>query len=250
MKELIKICEKEKTDLFRVKEVKWEIEEMQKLFKSFDRKITIKNDLEFFYAQLLKCTLVNKRKFETAFLKAFDEMADYWQSLNYQEKKRLMNVEIDKCKKELPYQIKNQQKQYLPLFDDRMNQIYSEEMVLFELKQYHNVIHDFDALLDKKINMCAIRDHLTSLQFIEGNENCYSAFCLLNHKFYLFKDNEIVFALTLSKCNIDQIMKLAEFSTLLKQDNMLAMIDFILQEQWCSDKILKKLGKIAAKLRK
>lgn len=250
MKELIKICEKERIDLFRVKEVKWEVEEMQKLFKSFQQKITIKNDLEFFYAQLLKRTLINKSKLEATFLKAYDEMADYWQSLNYQEKKRLMNVEIDKCKKELPYQIRNEQKQYLPLFDDRMNQIYSEEMVLFELKQYYNLIHQFDTLLGKKINMYAVRDHLTSLQFIEGNENCYSAFCLLNHKFYLFKDNEIAFALTLSQCDSNQMMKLAEFSTLIKHEKMLEAIDFVLQEQWCSDKILKKLGKLAAKLRK
>ena len=84
--------------------------------------------------------IINKKKFEDTYMTTYVSMHDYWGTLDYQERKHQMNVDIDQMRKELKSFSYKGEDIYIPMFDQRMNRLYTQEIVLMELKQYQNLM--------------------------------------------------------------------------------------------------------------
>lgn len=247
MKHLIKLCEKDSNEnLFKIEACKRQITLMQELFKADKLNLTIKTDLDYFNAQFIYRCILSKHAFETVFFKSCYEMNDFWSTLNYLEKKRLINIEINQLMETLPYVVRNDKKVYIPMFDERMNDIYRDEMVLFELKQYAQLRFEYESLITQKtISSDVIEQGFTDLMLVGEGENVLFCFCMLNHRLYVLENGDMKFSLPLSQC--DKPSELAELLPLLIQADEVKALEVILEHQWLQEKALRKGEKLLAK---
>ena len=84
LKKLIKIDEEK---LLKNKQIKQNILNHQIYLNRYKIEKTQKTELDYFYTEALIQTLKNKEIFEGSFVKSYDDMYDYWQTLNYEERK-------------------------------------------------------------------------------------------------------------------------------------------------------------------
>ncbi len=250
MKQLIKLCEKDSTKkLLKLEETKKQINEMNTLFAQCSLNLPMKTEADFFFAQLVNRSLLSKQAFETVFYKAYYDMADYWQTLNYTEKKRLVNIEIEQLKANLPYVTRGGQRAYIPIFDERMNHIYSEEMVLFELKQYERLRFDFKTLIQETcLHSDEVAAGFTSLTLISEQENGFVCWCEQNQTCYVYQNNQEKFSLPLPLCQNTDALK--AFSVLLFNEDEDGALRMIIEQGWLSEKYCRKGEKLLVKRQK
>lgn len=247
MKQLIKLCEKDSNEsLLKMEACKRQLTLMQNQFKADKLNILIKTDLEFFYAQFIYRCILSKQAFETVFFKSCYEMNDFWSTLNYLEKKRLINIEIDQLMETLPYVVRSNKKVFIPMFDERMNDIYRDEMVLFELKQYAQLRFEYENLITQKtLSSDVIEKGFTDLMLIGEGENILFCYCKLNHRLYVLENNGLKFSLPLSQC--EEPSELVELLPILMQEDEVKALEMILAHRWLQEKSIRKGEKLLAK---
>lgn len=91
--------------------------------------------------------VANKLAIERAYIKIMDGMENYWSVLDYQERVRILNIDLKPVYDTLPVFMWNENPIAMPFFDERFNAMYQQEMVMFGLKQYHNLTHDYAACI-------------------------------------------------------------------------------------------------------
>lgn len=241
MEKLQKIKKHDSIQLLKCSKVKKFIKESQVYLQRYKIEQKIKNDQDFFYLECLITTLKNKESFEGTFVKIYDDMIDYWQTLNYEERKRLVNVDMESTINQLPYVLRNNEKYYLPCFNAKMNAIYRTEMVLFELKQYNRLRFDCKDLIEPiTIDLEIVHSKITSLTYIGGESNDYYAYCEMNHQIYHFVKNEIVDSFPVCQFN-GEAHELTELVSLLNDED--ACVSFLIEKNWISEKMNKKMLK-------
>ena len=239
LKKLMKIDE---IKLLKCKEVKQNILNHQIYLNRYKIDKTQKTEKDYFYCEALIQTLKNKEIFEGTFVKSYDDMIDYWQTLNYEERKKLINVDILEAIKDLPYVIKENEKYYLPLMNNKINKIYEHEMVLFELKQYNRLRFDCKEMIDKKeLNLDCIKYKFTSLIYIDGNEDNYYAYCPINKTLYHVKNHEFKEQFTFVNC--ENLNDLYLFIQIYESNDEDQCLHYIVNKKLGSDKLNKKIIK-------
>lgn len=246
MKTLNKIMKREKIELLKCKSVKTFIKENQEPFRFYKIDCPIKDE-DYFYFESLVHTIQNKETIENAFIKIFDDMRDYWQTLTYEERKKLVNIELHEKIKDLIYVPCGTKRNFLPHIDEKMNRIYEDEMVLFELKQYNALRFDFKHLIQQsQLNQEMVQYGFTSLKFIEGNQEDYMAYCPINQTLYHFKNYGIVNSLTLVGFH-EAWDDLKIFIHLLRNEDENGCCSFLMDKKWVSEKSCRKIEKILKK---
>ena len=130
---------------------KEKLKRMQMTFREYGVGCVIKDEWSYYQIEIIYESILNKKKFEDTYLTTYVSMHDFWHDLDYQERKHQMNVDIDLMRRELksfPYENEDI---YMPMFDQRMNRLYVQEIVLMELKQYHRYIKKFDDVIQKNM---------------------------------------------------------------------------------------------------
>ena len=239
LKKLMKIDE---VKLLKNKQIKQNILNHQIYLNRYKIEKTQKTELDYFYTEALIQTLKNKEIFEGSFVKSYDDMHDYWQTLNYEERKKLINVDINKSIENLPFVLRDDGKYYLPIFNDKINKIYETEMVLFELKQYNKLRFDCKEMIDKDtLPLECIKYNFTSLKYIDGNDNNYYAYCELNKTLYHVINNQYIEQFTFENCN--SINDIYLFVQIYESKDEEQCLKFILNNELTSSKVLKKINK-------
>lgn len=105
--------------------------------------LPIKTKWDLVRASVVLQGVSNKRTIERAYIKVMDGMENYWQVLDYKERNRILNIDLAPAYALLPSFFKNDEKIIIPFFDQRINELYQKEMAIFELKQYHLMMHDY-----------------------------------------------------------------------------------------------------------
>lgn len=249
--ELIKkIQKKDEIKLLKCDAVKRFIKENEHYLKRYHIDLSIKKEEDFFYFECLVQTLKNKEAFEGCFVKSYDDMIDYWQTLNYEERKRLINIDIDRIKEKLPFVVRDQQKLYLPCMNERINAIYENEMVLFELKQYNRLRFDCKDMIDQHHLTCEmVSFHFTSLELAEIDENGYWAYCPLSSALYHFVDDVICESFPLVRFQ-GEINELEDWISLYLKEDEEACIRMFIEKGWISEKMTRKMTKILERRKK
>lgn len=243
MELLNKIRKNDWMKLLKCNEIKKFVKENSIYLTRYNISLPIKTDIEYFYFEALVQTLKNKEVFEGSFVKSFDDMFDYWQTLTYEEKKRMINADLEKNIKDLKCIRLNDRKYYLPVMNDKINAIYENEMVLFELKQYNKLRFDCKDMIDKyEITLPMIQSSFTSLEYIQGEELDYYCYCKVNHLIYHFVNSKIVEVFPILGFN-GNIEELKEFLVLYQTDEI-ACIQLLMDKKWISEKMIKKMIKI------
>lgn len=239
MEILKKIQKKDEIRLLKCDAVKRFIKDHEYFLKRYQIDLSIKEDEDFFYFECLIQTLKNKEMFEGSFVRSYDDMSDYWQTLNYEERKRMINTDIDQIKKDLPFVLRHDQRLYLPCMNEKINAIYENEMVLFELKQYNRLRFDCKDMIDaSSLTLEMVRDHFTSLEYVQGDEKDYWAYCPLNHMIYHFMTDRIQETFPLVGFN-GKAYELVEWIELFKKDED-ACLNMMIEKEWISAKMRHK----------
>lgn len=113
------------------------------------QQVKLKTEMDYILMSTIFQSIDNKHKIEEAYILVRDNLAEFWGTLDYSERKRIVNFDMAKTYKSLPsfYSFKDGKTIYISFFDDRMNDIYSEESVMFELKQYHNLFKNYNSFI-------------------------------------------------------------------------------------------------------
>ena len=250
MELLKKIQKKDEVKLLKCDAVKRFIRENEHYLKRYNIDLVIKKDEDFFYFECLVQTLKNKEQFEGCFVKSYDDMIDYWQTLTYEERKRLINIDIEKVKEEMPFTVRNNQRLYLPCMNERINAIYENEMVLFELKQYNRLRFDCKDMIDQYSLTCEmVSFHFTSLQLVQLDVNGYWAYCPLSSTLYHFIDDRIAESFPFVRFQ-REMNELEEWLLLYQQEDEEACLKMLIEKGWISEKMTKKMTKVLERRKK
>ena len=101
------------------------------------------DDVAMLYYELVAYSIDVKERFEEVFFDTYVRMYDYWYDLTYQERKKQMNLDIMRLKQELPCFVWDTQEIYMPCFQAKFNHLYTDEIILLDLKQYHTFIRSY-----------------------------------------------------------------------------------------------------------
>lgn len=250
MKMWNKIKEKEAVSILKTSYAKQMIKENQELLNHYHLKFPCNKELDFFIFEIIVFSLKNKETIENAFLKAYDAMHDYWSSLVYTEKNHLIQVELKPMYESLKALKQEDEMIYIPIFDQRLNHIYASQMNLFELKQYDRLRFDLSSIsLNYQLSKSAIRFGFTSLKMIYELKEYYYAYCPLNHVVYKIQGENCLAIYGFERCSGD-LAELMECMLLLEKENECALLQFLLDHHWLSEKHEKKVEKYILKLLK
>ncbi|MGN1344303.1 MAG: hypothetical protein ACI4U3_06965 [Traorella sp.] len=242
MKWLKKILKHEEKKLLKTTQVNKNIKEYQKYLNFYHIKHSQKTEIDYFYCEALIQTLKNKELIENTFVISYDNMVDYWQTLTYEERKRLINIDIQQAIQNIPHVIRNNQNYYLPIMNDRMNKLYENEMVLFELKQYNRLRFDCkDMIEQEQLSLDLVQYHFTSLEYVLGDENNFYAYCSINETLYHFVDHQIMDSFTL--IHISNLYDLDSFIDFYENKDEINCINYVIEKKMISDKMIKKVTK-------
>lgn len=109
------------------------------------QRFSLKNELEYLYASVLARSIDNKMKLENSYVLVRDELNDFWMNLDYVERKRLVNIDMQKTLEELPsfMDMRNGKEVYVAFLDERFNDIYREELIMLELPTYATLTYKY-----------------------------------------------------------------------------------------------------------
>lgn len=220
------------------------------LLKEYDIAANAKTDAECFRIEMLYHALCNKRQFEDVFFDTYVTMFDYWYDLTYLERKQQMNIEIAKLKTTLPHFMSNDKEIYLPCFDERFNSLYTNEIVLLDLKQYHTFIRS-----------CAneIKEHLYGYEsYAHGFSSCeicawdslqdYVLYHTITRRFYVYRQDvcTMMFSLDPKQKECPLAVRYGIAKALLREDEE-ELLSLLIEYPLVGERFKKKLRKYQQK---
>lgn len=221
-----------------------------------EQQLDWKNDHEFscFQNEILYYSLLNKHQFEDTFRNVYVSMFDYWKDLDYQERKHQVNVDIDRLKTSLKSFRFHDQDIYIPIFDERMNRVYRNEMVLFDLKQYGRFRTDFKDIIvaDDYYGDILYQSDFCSCRYIATCERGTVLYHPLVNRLYIVKAGICIDTISLDPSCIGQVDdgKLQILISCYVSEDVKSMMEFMIEQKLVNEKFAKKLNKQIIKLNK
>lgn len=203
------------------------------------------DDTSYFQYEIIEQSLLMKQRFEEVFFDTYVNMFDYWHDLTYQERKKQMNIEIHKLLQHSTSFLYNDKTVYMPCFDESFNNLYSNEIVLLDLKQYHAFIRNFSREL--KYDYYGVLPFLhgfSSATVMASHEQDFVLYHPLPNRFYLYKQGIFHTSLSFDPKKREQREELLhEIADALLQDNEDDIIHYILENDIVSKRFMKKIVK-------
>jgi hypothetical protein len=119
------------------------VKAMKSKFDEYRLPFDVRDDFSYFRARIFYRGIQNKEAFEQSFDKTRNQLFEMWDSINFQERNRLANLELNRIKPDLPFMHGNEGKIWIPFFDDLLNSLYDHQIAIFELPQYFKLYKQF-----------------------------------------------------------------------------------------------------------
>lgn len=238
--------------LIHTKEFKEKHKKMKQLLNQYAISMEGTEDTDLFLQEIIYTSLLAKRKFEDIFFEMYTSMYDYWYDLTYQQRKRFMNQALVDLKQELSSFQDGKQTIFFPCFTPFLNHLYTDELVLLDLKQYKAYIRNCAKEVNLSCYGVRMYDYgFCSAQCVAQNHTSFVLYHEIVNRFYLYKETTCVKELSLDpkqdRLSKQQITKLA-FSLLYEDEK--ALLEAILQEEILGKKGQKKVVKYNQKVKK
>lgn len=236
---------------YKTKTYRKAVKKMDRFLKPYDILVEGKSDVDCFEKEIIYHSLKTKQQFEDVFFDTYVSMYDYWYDLTYQERKKQMNMEIEKLMAKLPYFMSKGQRIFLPCFDERFNNLYTDEIVLLDLKQYHRYIRTChqEIKLHPYGAQCYKND-FSSAEVLFQKDGDFVLYHPLMHRFYVNKNNTWAKVLSFDpkkECSEEALRKLAVSIFYDEEDTV---INILLKEELVGKKIKRRLEKYQRKKQK
>ncbi len=116
---------------------------MQPVLKQAGFKFAIKDDLDFYQAEIVFHGLENKQAFETSYEKTRHLIIDLWDVVSNNERLDFINRDLAKIKPNLLNFMTPEAIVWIPFLSELFNNLYDHSMTIFEHKQYYHLFNDF-----------------------------------------------------------------------------------------------------------
>lgn len=156
--------------------------------------LVLKQEWDYLQASVILQGLANKQAIEQAYFLFMDEIEQYWNVLDYKERLRIMNIDLKKQYDALPHFTYEDRPYYIPFFDHRLNEIYRQEMIVFERKQYQKLRKAYSESiidLDSYGTACFDGQFVPAKFLFQDGETAVFYHCGI-HKFYIKQPADIM----------------------------------------------------------
>lgn len=237
--------------LKQVKSNKKFLEKMTEKLKEYHLSEEIKDDLSYYDQEILYYGICNKELLEECFLNAYVNMYDYWLDLDYQQRKHQVNVDLRPYLDQMTSFVYGENQIYLPMFDERMNLIYENEMVLFALKQYQKLKHEFQTYVRKDLyGHLPYQSNFCSGELLLDDHDLWVIYESKTTTLYLLKEHSIIETICIHPIEpVTNEILLALVNDFQENDDI-SFLTHLISYHLCDRRMEKKLIKLLKKKQK
>lgn len=247
---LNKYCKKiplNKTELYK------RIEEEKKNLESNSFKVKIKDEFNMFDIELILNGFVTKNKIDEAYQMFLNENYDILSYLNYEERRRMFNRDLEELLKHVPsfYDEKSETQIYIPFLEPFVNRRYTEDYAVLMLKQHRDYVEGYEAHIHSAIELYGngiYQTDFSSLRVVYEDERHICFYFDELYTVYIFKKNSLEF---LNKvCFVDDKRKakisiddVKEVISLIESYRYMDCLDYLKNKELISEKTYKRIYK-------
>lgn len=159
----------QKTDLYK------HIENVKSSIEAKGLKVKIKNEFELFQYEIIYNGLLAQNRIENTYEMFLAQHYDLLDYLNYDEKRKMFNNDIQPILKEFPhfYDSKSETEIYIPYLEPFVNKRYTNDYQLLMLKQHKDYVKNYKIQIDTPIQLYGAdiyRTDFSSLQNVYEDE--------------------------------------------------------------------------------
>ena len=204
----------------------------------------VKTELDYFWLETVYCSYQNKVALEKRYEYVKNSEYDLWGWLSYQNRNVIVNQELTELRKELPHFQDKKRTIYITFFDGKMNSFYNQEMAIFELSQYKRLYHTFTSqcIPITEYGIKPLKAGFSSAEVLYSKEEDLVLFHPEINVFYVVKNNEIFrFPFHKEKVKLWKKKDYTDLAKVLVTLDKKQIITKIVEKEYCSDKVTKKL---------
>lgn len=229
-----------------------EWEQKKQVLQQFQIACDKTSDVDIFQYEMIYYSIKMKQRFEDTFFDTYVHMFDYWYDLTYLERKQQMNTDIERLMETLPFFMEGDQKIFFPCFTIAYNHLYTDEIVLLDLKQYRAFIRDFAH--EVHTGLYGVRPYQNaccSAQVCVEDGDAFVLYHPITHRLYRHKDGCFHATCSLNpKISIEDNDLLRDLARAFLHDDQDEMLTYMLQGVGVSSKMMHKLEKLQKKIKK
>jgi len=203
MEKIVKILKKGGyLDVKHVKKLQQDYQVIKKALTKYGIKCDYTSDQDFFDLEIIYTSLLNKQTFEELYEKLKNQLFEIWQYFEYNERKECIDHEMLQAKLMTKYFYNENGKLIrIAFFDELLNALYENEMIIFDLPQYFKLEKVFaDKMI--KVNTYQYRPFeagYSSCQYLDHNNDGYVIFNIYTKSIYVFYYQDGFYQLTFDK---------------------------------------------------
>lgn len=211
-----------------------------------------KTDWDVLQYEIIYESIVVKQKLEEVFFDVYVHMYTYWCDLTYIERKRQMNMDIDRTLSSLKHFYVDGERICMPCFEPDFNHLYTTEIVLLDLKQYHIYIRNFAPKVKQDVygvlpyvhGFCSAKVMAqTDTKFVLYHSGSFRLYYYKEHRLHSY----VSFDPTCTKQEEDE-ESLKQIAHCMLLEDELQMMEHILASHLIKDRMKKKLRSLQKKL--
>ena len=247
---LNKYCRKtalNKTNLYK------RIEEEKKNLESNSFKVKIKDEFDMFDIELILNGFVTKNKIDQAYQMFLNENYDILNYLNYEEKRRMFNKDLEKVLNEVPsfYDEKSETQIYIPFLEPFVNRRYTQDYAVLMLKQHHDYVEGYEAHIHSATELYGngiYRTDFSSLKVVYEDDRHICFYFEELYSVYIFKKDTLQFLNKVcfvdDKCKKEvKIEEVEKIIFMIESYQYMDCLDYLKENEFISEKIYKKIYK-------
>ncbi len=214
-----------------------------------DLNYPIDSMLDLINFEVYQTSYQQKVLIEGTYLSEVCEMQDFYFTLDYRDKSRLLKTVMDNLKAELKTFNYEDREIVISFFSERLNTIYLNEIALFELKQYRDLFKDFKEQLVAPTYYGDLvhLNGFSSLKLVASSQNAnYFLHEKTNCLVIYSKESIEIFELLDSKLDYDLKLICLYHS----QNEEQRLFDYLVEYQLINKKVIKLANKYFKKLAK
>lgn len=228
------------------------IEKEKKNLESNGFKIKIKNEFDMLDTELVLNAYLTKVKIDEAYLMFLNENYDILSYLNYEEKRKMFNIDLEKILNDVPsfYDEKSKTQIYIPFLEPFINRRYVEDYAILMLKQHNDYVKGYEAHIHSAVELYGngvYRTDFSSLQVVYEDERHICMYFDQLYTIYIFKKDTLEFLNKLcfvddkvkKDVSIDDVCKIAE---MIESYAYMDCLNYLKEKEFISEKTFKKIS--------
>lgn len=208
----------------------------------------IENDFDYIDFTIKRTSFENMRSIQREFFNIKESLRELWDVISYQEKHLLVYNKLTPFLDTLKSFECDGKRNYISFFDELINAYYDHDMLMFENTAYHKYLYDYTKIvtLDNLYGIEPIRSGFAQVDFIMGESDHYVMYNMEMKRFYINNNGVQTTVGLQNELSEEQIVECAK---LLKSEDVLSFIAYIIEHDLIDKRAYKKLSKIEMKLK-